>query len=83
MLLPLQWVFKWRLQAEEQMRASGKAGMTDAQIADFVARFIPAYRAYLPRLYSHGPTTCKKDKTLIIEVDQNRSPVAKQPAPVV
>lgn len=47
-----QWVFKWRLQAEERMRASGKPGMTDAQIADFVARFMPAYKAYLPGLYS-------------------------------
>lgn len=49
---PLQWVFKWRLQAEEGMRASGKPGMSDAQIADFVARFMPAYKAYLPVLYS-------------------------------
>lgn len=26
------------------MRASGKAGMTDEQIADFVSRFMPAYK---------------------------------------
>ena len=64
------------------MRASGKAGMTDDQIADFVSRFMPAYKAYLPNLYSKGPTSCKKGKTLIIEVDQNRSPKAKQPSPV-
>jgi hypothetical protein len=25
-------VFKWRLQAEEKMRASGKPGMTDEQV---------------------------------------------------
>ncbi len=35
------------------MRASGKPGMTDAQIADFVARFQPAYKAYLQGLYEH------------------------------
>jgi len=34
------------------MRASGKPGMTDEQIADFVARFIPAYKVYLPTLYA-------------------------------
>lgn len=79
----LQWVFKWRLQAEERMKASGKAGMTDAQIADFVARFMPAYRAYLPGLYSAGPTTAQQGRTLIIEVDAQRAPVAQQPAPVV
>lgn len=64
------------------MKASGKAGMTDVQIADFVARFMPAYQAYLPGLYSSGPTTAQKDKTLIIEVDAQRAPVAEQPAPV-
>ena len=26
------------------MRATGKAGMTDEQIADFVSRFMPAYK---------------------------------------
>ncbi|KAG1670117.1 hypothetical protein FOA52_013693 [Chlamydomonas sp. UWO 241] len=77
-----QWVYKWRLQAEEQMRASGKAGMSDAQIEDFVSRFMPAYQAYLPELYRAGPTTCKPSKTLVIEVDAQRSPVDKQPAPV-
>jgi len=39
-----QYVYKWRLQAEEQMRAGGKPGMTDEQIADFVSRFMPAYQ---------------------------------------
>lgn len=34
------------------MRAGGKGGMTDAQISDFVARFQPAYQAYLPGLYA-------------------------------
>mmetsp|Transcript_14462 Transcript_14462/g.45974 ORF Transcript_14462/g.45974 Transcript_14462/m.45974 type:complete len:388 (-) Transcript_14462:69-1232(-) len=43
-----QWVFNWRLQAEEKMRAGGKKGMTDEQVADFVRRFMPAYEAYLP-----------------------------------
>ncbi|KAF5829074.1 hypothetical protein DUNSADRAFT_16607 [Dunaliella salina] len=78
-----EWVFKWRLQAEERMRASGKPGMTDAQIADFVARFMPAYKAYLPQLYSKGPTTARPNRTLIIEVDEQRSPVANQPKPVL
>ncbi|KAG2433766.1 hypothetical protein HXX76_008127 [Chlamydomonas incerta] len=78
-----QWVFKWRLQAEERMKAGGKAGMSAEQIADFVSRFIPAYSAYLPGLYGAGPTTARSGRTLIIEVDQNRSPVAQQPKPVV
>eukprot|EP00798_Chlamydomonas_sp_ICE-L_P021504 gene21504-28486_t len=71
-----QWVFGWRLQAEEKMRASGKPGMTNDQIADFVARFQVAYRAYLPGLYNNGPTTAKAGRLLTIQVDQNRTPVA-------
>jgi hypothetical protein len=30
------WVFGWRLQAEEAMRAGGKPGMTDAQVGGMV-----------------------------------------------
>eukprot|EP00873_Tetraselmis_striata_P028065 jgi/Tetstr1/448329/TSEL_035613.t1 len=78
-----QYVYKWRLQAEEAMRATGKTGMTDEQIADFVSRFMPAYKAYLPELYEKGPTTCKPGATLVIQVDERRSPVPNQPAPVV
>ncbi|PNH03549.1 D-glycerate 3-kinase, chloroplastic [Tetrabaena socialis] len=78
-----QWVFKWRLQAEERMKAGGKPGMSDEQIADFVSRFIPAYSAYLPGLYAAGPTTARPSRTLIIEVDQARSPIAQQPPPVL
>ena len=65
------------------MRASGKAGMTDDQIADFVSRFMPAYKAYLPQLYSQGPTTARQGRNLVIQVDENRSPVANQPASVI
>jgi len=78
-----QYVYKWRLQAEEAMRAGGKTGMSDEQIADFVSRFMPAYKAYLPELYRQGPTTCRPAATLIIQVDERRSPVANQPASVV
>lgn len=74
-----QWVFGWRLQAEQRMRAAGKPGMTDEQIADFVSRYIPAYTAYLPGLYAAGPTTAKSGHTLVIEVDEGRSPVQQQP----
>ena len=48
-------VYAWRLQAETAMRAAGRPGLSDAQVADFVARFMPAYEAYLPMLYSKGP----------------------------
>lgn len=74
-----QYVFKWRLEAEQKMRLTGKPGMTDSEIQDFCNRFMPAYRAYLPGLYQHGPTTVKPGKSLMIELDSTRSPLAKQP----
>lgn len=77
------YVYDWRLQAEIRMRASGKAGMTDEQIKDFVDRYIPAYKAYLPSLYSEGPTTAQPGSLLVVEVDQQRAPVAQQPAKIM
>ena len=50
-----EWVYKWRLQAEVAARDAGKPTLTDDEVADFVARFMPAYVAYLPRLYDAGP----------------------------
>eukprot|EP01024_Parvocaulis_polyphysoides_P005311 TRINITY_DN1132_c0_g3_i4.p1 TRINITY_DN1132_c0_g3~~TRINITY_DN1132_c0_g3_i4.p1 ORF type:complete len:339 (+),score=30.07 TRINITY_DN1132_c0_g3_i4:73-1089(+) len=76
-------VFDWRLQAEQQMKAGGKPGMTDEQIEDFVSRFMPAYNAYLPDLYKNGPTTSKPGKLVVVEVDQQREPVQNQPKPIM
>jgi len=42
-------VYKWRLDAE---KAQGN-GLSDQQVHDFVARFMPAYVAYLPQLYKN------------------------------
>ena len=41
-------VYEWRLQAERAMAASGRPGMSDAQVADFVSRYMPAYAATPP-----------------------------------
>lgn len=70
-----QWVYEWRLQAEIAMREDGKPGMSDEEVADFVSRYMPAYRAYLPVLYSDGPRGSKPEHTLVVEVDENRNPL--------
>eukprot|EP00210_Caulerpa_lentillifera_P008624 g8227.t1 len=77
------WVGKWRLQAEHAMKKTGKTGMSDEQVEAFVNCYMPAYKAYLPELYSKGPTTGQPGRTLIIEVDENRSPVTQQPSQIV
>jgi D-glycerate 3-kinase len=69
------WVFRWRLQAEIATRAGGKAGMTDEQVADFVSRYMPAYKAYLPALYGQGPKGAREEHMLLLLIDENRNPV--------
>lgn len=68
-------VYRWRLQAEHNMKTSGKPSLTDEQVRDFIDRFMPAYHAYLPALYSVGPQRRDKVSALKIQVDENRQPV--------
>jgi pantothenate kinase-related protein Tda10 len=46
----LSIVFDWREAAEEAARLAGKSALTTEQVRDFVMRFFPAYRNYLPKL---------------------------------
>jgi len=73
-------VYTWRLQAEIMMRSTGKAGLSDSQVRDFVSRFIPAYKQYLPSLYVNGPErdTAKPEMDvlkLIIDTDRTAKSV--------
>ncbi|KAF5935877.1 hypothetical protein HYC85_027006 [Camellia sinensis] len=68
-------VHQWRLQAEVAMRAGGKPGMSDEELMDFVSRYLPAYKAYLPTLYSEGPTGADLDNLLLIEINEGRNPI--------
>ena len=65
------------------MRASGRPAMSDEQVAAFVHRFMPAYRAYLPALYAQGPTTARPGRLLVVEVDEGRQPVQQQPPAIM
>jgi D-glycerate 3-kinase len=65
------------------MRAAGRPAMTDEQVAQFVDRFMPAYRCYLGGLYGRGPTTATAGRLLVVEVDAGREPVGVQPAAVM
>ena len=44
------------------------------QIKDFVSRYLPAYNAYLPTLYSEGPNGSDPNRVLVIEIDEERNP---------
>ncbi|KAF3450804.1 hypothetical protein FNV43_RR06893 [Rhamnella rubrinervis] len=68
-------VYQWRLQAEIAMREAGKPGMSDEEVKDFVSRYLPAYNAYLPTLYSEGPNGSDPNRLLVIEIDEERNPI--------
>lgn len=69
-------VYEWRLQAEVAMREDGKPGMSDEEVFDFVSRYLPAYKAYLPTLYTEGPMGLDPDRLLVIEIDEERNPIS-------
>lgn len=68
-------VYQWRLQAEVAMREDGNAGMSNEEVLDFVSRYLPAYKAYLPTLYSEGPRGLDKEP-LVIDIDEKRNPIS-------
>ena len=69
-------VYEWRLQAERAMAAAGRPGMSDAQVADFVARYMPAYEAFRPALYAAALTGGVGGKpTMLVRVDASRNPI--------
>nr|VDD00008.1 unnamed protein product [Brassica rapa] len=69
------YVYRWRLQAEIAMRQAGKAGMSDDEVNDFVSRYLPAYKAYLPTLYEEGPSGSDPERVLAIDIDEERNPI--------
>ncbi len=44
----INYVIDWRVEAEENMKKSGKPGMTEGEIRQYVNKFIVAYELYLP-----------------------------------
>lgn len=72
------WVFGWRAQAERALRDSGRPGLSDAQVKDFVDRFMPSYAAYLPRLYAEGPAGRAGVPRLALDIDQDRTLIAAE-----
>ena len=72
----VQHVYRWRLEAEQAMKASGRDGMTDEEVRDFVSRYMPAYETFLPALYAASLDRGVGGKsTLIVNVDGDRKVV--------
>jgi len=65
-----RFVLRWRVEAEERMKADGRDGLSRAAIEDYIRRFLPAYR-----LYGGAPPGIPADRRLEIWLDADRRPV--------
>ena len=76
-LRPLDWnyVVRWRVEAEENMKAQGKPGLSREAIEDYVRRFLPAYAVWAGR----PPAHIRPDQTLVVKIDEQRRAVTSLP----
>lgn len=61
---------RWRIEAEEKMRAQGKSAMSPEKIRTYIERFLPAYRLYLPGLDRNPPVAAPR---MVIDILADRS----------
>jgi D-glycerate 3-kinase len=75
-LRPLDWnyVVNWRIEAEENMKAQGKPGLSREAIEDYVRRFLPAYATWAGR----APKRLSRDRTLTVAIDDQRRAVPER-----
>jgi D-glycerate 3-kinase len=66
------FVLRWRVQAEEAMKAQGKPGLDRAAIEDYIRRFLPAYARY-----GGAPSTIPGERRIEIWLDAERRPIAR------
>lgn len=62
------FVLKWRVEAEENMKAEGKPGLSREAIEDYVRRFLPAYATWAGR----APARFTGARTMVLEIDELR-----------
>ena len=66
-----RFVLRWRVEAEERMKAQGKPGLDRAAIEDYIRRFLPAYARY-----GGAPAAIPPDRRLEIWIDAERRAIA-------
>ncbi|GAA5876688.1 hypothetical protein JCM3774_005912 [Rhodotorula dairenensis] len=74
----LGYVWEWRLEQEHNMKAkNGGVGMTDGQVKDFIARYMPGYELWLPNV-TRGNTSWR-GRGLQIQLNKAREAVGVEP----
>ncbi len=67
-----RYVLRWRAEAEDVVRASGRPALSPAAIEDYVRRFLPAYENYAPTVASGR---WSPDRQLVLTLGGDRIPV--------
>ena len=67
-----EFTLSWRVEAEEEMRHSGRAAMSQSQIYNYISQFIPAYETYIPEFRRWVEN---RPNALHIRIDKNRNGV--------
>jgi D-glycerate 3-kinase len=62
------YVLDWRVEAEEKMKASGKPGLSRADIEDYIRRFLPAYKTW-----GGAPANVPPARKIEFTIDKSRS----------
>ncbi len=48
-------IVAWRVESERARRTRGEAALSDDEAEDYIRRFLPAYRVYVPGLRANPP----------------------------
>jgi D-glycerate 3-kinase len=51
----LETIVRWRVDSERARRERGEVALSDADAHDYIERFLPAYRIYVPQLKARPP----------------------------
>lgn len=70
-----EYVLAWRVEAEEKMKASGKPGLSRADIEDYIRRFLPAYRTW-----GGAPSATPADRKIELTIDESRNLIVGRPS---
>ncbi len=68
----IRYTIDWRIEAEQKMRAQGKAGMSDERIRAYIEKFMPSYDLFSPGLDEFMRQGLPR---LVIEIQRDRTPL--------
>jgi D-glycerate 3-kinase len=68
----LDAVVHWRMDSERARRERGEPALSDEEARDYIERFLPAYRLWVPQLRAHPP--CSELTTIELAEDRRLHP---------